>query len=52
MSVNKVIYDGEVLIDLTEDTVTADKLPKGEKAHDKKGNLITGIIPKAEEGEF
>ena len=26
---NKVVYDGEVLIDLTADTITADKLAKG-----------------------
>ena len=29
MAVNKVEYAGKVLLDLTEDTVTADKLMKG-----------------------
>lgn len=41
-SVNKVIYGGNVLIDLTTDTVTADKLLKGTTAHDKAGDIITG----------
>lgn len=40
--VSKVVYFGETLIDLTGDTVTADKLLKGFKAHDKSGALITG----------
>lgn len=41
-NVNKVIFDGEVLIDLTADTVEADKLLKGATAHDKSGEIITG----------
>lgn len=39
---NKVIYDGKTLIDLTGDTVTADKLLKDITAHDKSGATITG----------
>lgn len=39
---NKVIYGGTVLIDLTSDTVTADKLAEGITAHDKSGEIITG----------
>lgn len=42
MAINKVIYGGETLIDLTGDTVQADKLLKGYKAHDKSGAVITG----------
>lgn len=42
MANNKIIYDGTVLIDLTTDTVTADKLLVGAKAHDKSGEIITG----------
>lgn len=42
MAVNKVIYDGNTLIDLTEDTVTADQLKTGVTAHDAAGNRITG----------
>lgn len=39
---NKVIYNGTVLIDLTPDTVTPDKILVGYTAHDKSGNTITG----------
>lgn len=42
MAVNKVIYGGNVLIDLTSDTVTVDKLASGITAHDKSGVIITG----------
>lgn len=42
MAVNKVIYGGNVLIDLTTDTITADKLASGITAHDKSGKTITG----------
>lgn len=37
-----VLGNGKVLIDLTGDTVTANKLQKGITAHDKSGELITG----------
>lgn len=39
---SKVIFYGEVLIDLTADTVTADKLLKGITAHGKDGAPVTG----------
>lgn len=42
MAVNKVIYGGNILIDLTTDTVTADKLASGITAHDMSGKTITG----------
>jgi len=42
MAINKVIYGGNTLIDLTSDTVTADQLQKGVTAHDKSGAVITG----------
>ena len=42
MAINKVIYGGETLIDLTADTVTADKLAKDITAHDQSGAVITG----------
>lgn len=42
MAKNKIIFAGETLIDLTGDTVTADKMPPGCTAHDKTGTLITG----------
>lgn len=41
-TINKVIYGGKTLIDLTADTVTADKLLKNYTAHDKSGAVITG----------
>ena len=39
---NKIIYGGQTLIDLTADTVTADKLAEGITAHDKSVAVITG----------
>lgn len=42
MAINKVIYGGETLIDLTSDTVTPEKLLKGASAHDKSGEVIQG----------
>lgn len=44
MAVNKVVYGTTVLVDLTEDTVTADKLLKGATAHDASGEPITGTL--------
>ncbi len=40
--VNKVIYGGNTLIDLTSDTVTADKILSGYKGHAASGAPITG----------
>lgn len=45
MAVNKVIYSGNTLIDLSGDTVSADKLLSGVKAHAASGAAITGNIP-------
>lgn len=39
---SKVIFNGDVLMDLTGDTVTADKLLKGITAHGKDGAPVTG----------
>ena len=39
---SKIIYDGNVLIDLTSDTITAADLASGKTAHDKSGAPITG----------
>ena len=44
MAVNKVVYGTTVLVDLTEDTVTPDKLLKGATAHDASGEPITGTL--------
>lgn len=42
MAVNKVIYGGNTLIDLTPDTISAEKLLTGYTAHDSSGESITG----------
>lgn len=42
MAINKVVYGSNTLIDLTSDTVTADKILKGYKAHAASGEQITG----------
>lgn len=44
MAVNKVVYGTTVLVDLTKDTVTPDKLLKGATAHDASGEPITGTM--------
>lgn len=44
-SVNKVVYDGKTLIDLTSDTVVAGALRQNYTAHDKSGAQINGSIP-------
>ena len=40
--INKLIVGEEVKFDLTQDDITADKLAKGIKAHDKSGAPIVG----------
>ena len=42
MAISKVIYGGNTLIDLTADTITADKLLTGYKAHGADGEAIIG----------
>lgn len=42
MAISKIIYNGKTLIDLTADSVSADKLLTGITAHGKDGSLITG----------
>lgn len=42
MAINKVIYGGNTLIDLTGDTITANDLLTGKTAHDKSGAIIEG----------
>ena len=44
MAINKVIYGGETLIDLTGDTVTADKILSGFTAHDKGGGGPSQVL--------
>lgn len=42
MGNSKIIYDGRTLLDLTADTVVADKMLKGYTAHNAAGDQITG----------
>lgn len=42
MAISKVIYGGQTLIDLTGDTLKADKLLEGYTAHGADGEKITG----------
>lgn len=45
MAVNKVmLQDGTVLIDIANDTITADTALEGVVGHDKRGNVFTGTI--------
>lgn len=43
MAVNQVIYGGETLIDLRNDTVTPETLAEGVTAHTASGEQITGV---------
>lgn len=44
MAVNKVVFGTTSIIDISDSTVTADKLSKGEIAYDKTGEKITGTM--------
>lgn len=44
MAVNKVVLNGEILLDLTGDTVTQETLARGTTAHDAAGRLIEGVM--------
>lgn len=46
MAINKIIYGGNILIDLTGDTVTASDLRYGVIAHNNAGDTITGTSTK------
>lgn len=44
MAVNKVVYGGQTVIDLTNDTVTPSDLMSGVTAHGANGQTITGTF--------
>lgn len=46
MAVNKIIYNGETLVDLSSDTVTADDLAAGVTATGADGKPLVGLLPK------
>lgn len=50
MAVNKVVYDGSTLIDLTEDTVTPETLAEGVTAHAASGETIIGTMQAGKAG--
>lgn len=50
MPISRVVFGGQTLIDLTQDTVDASALHQGVIAHDKAGNKIVGTaLPVVEE---
>jgi hypothetical protein len=49
MAVNKVVYSGKTLIDLSNDTVTSEKLLTGETAHAANGEIIVGSMKSSKE---
>ena len=44
MAISKVVYDGNTLIDLTNDSVNASNLSKGTTAHNAAGEQIVGTF--------
>lgn len=48
MAVNKVIYNGDTLVDLTSDTISPDTMAAGVTAHAADGTPIVGLLPKVE----
>ena len=44
MAINKIIVDGVTKIDLSQDTVTANKVLEGLTFHDSTGSLCTGTM--------
>lgn len=44
MPISKVLFNGKTVIDITDSTVTPDKLLQGEKAYDNKANGINGTF--------
>lgn len=49
---NKVVVNGETILDLTQDSVTPSSLLKGITAHDKSGAQITGTMEASAGGPY
>lgn len=49
---NKVVVNGETILDLTQDSVTPSSLLKGITAHDKSGAQITGTMEASAGGDY
>ena len=52
MAANKISYCGKVLLDLTSDTITPEKLANGVTAHAKDGSKITGTLEIVQKGNW
>lgn len=53
MAINKVSYGNNILIDLTSDTITADKVLQGYTGHDASGASFVGsYIPTSNNGPY
>lgn len=52
MAASKISYYGKVLIDLTGDTVAANKMVKGTTAHGKDGLPVTGTLEVVQSGNW
>lgn len=46
MAANKIVYGGRTLIDLTGDSVTPKTMLEGTTAHDRRGQAISGAVPR------
>lgn len=51
MGINKIEFNGKVVMDLTGDTVTPETLAEGATAHDKAGDPIVGTMKQSGGGE-
>ena len=52
MGNSKIVYNGETLIDISEDTVTPETLVEGATAHNSNGERITGTMSIWQGGEY
>lgn len=53
MANNKIqLSNGTVLLDISNDSVTPDKLVSGTTAHNAAGERITGTIPNGDEVSY
>lgn len=52
MAVNKIIYGGKTLVDLTSDTVTADNLAEGITATAADGKKVVGVMQKRRDSKL
>lgn len=51
MAVNKVIYDGRTVMDISDSTVTPDTLASGKTAYNAAGEKVVGIMNDGDNGD-